>query len=450
MLNPWLGMALVLAVLLPLTCALRLYQRLAAPHPEWVRKLLHIGMGLTAASFPWLFADLWPVLVLGGVALAVMAALRLVQGLKEGLGAVLGSVARRSLGEFYFIVSIAALFALTRGEPPPYDRVLYCVPLLILALADAVAALVGVRYGTVRYDTADGQKSAEGSVAFFLAAFFSAHVPLLLGTDLGKAETLLIALTLGFLVMIFEAIAWRGLDNLFIPLATFLVLKIFLGFDAPTLAARLAVLVVLTAFVFIYRRWTSLDGSALLGAALVGYLSWALGGWRWVLPPLALFAGYTLLFPSPQWKTERRHNVHSVVSVSSAGLVWLFLAKVLNRPEFLLPYTMAFAAHLAIIGLTRAQLDRPGRSRAVVPLCVAKGSLLLAVPLLLAEGGAALDLHAALCTAVGVAGVAAAVLLFCLTETGLCGRGADALHWVRQAVGAAAGSALGLVALYLV
>jgi hypothetical protein len=30
---------------------------------------------------------------------------------------------------------------------------LYCIPLLLLTLADAAAALVGVNYGSLRYDT---------------------------------------------------------------------------------------------------------------------------------------------------------------------------------------------------------------------------------------------------------------------------------------------------------
>jgi NAD(P)-dependent dehydrogenase (short-subunit alcohol dehydrogenase family) len=38
---------------------------------------------------------------------------------------------------------------------------------LLLALADAAAALVGSRYGSWHYTTSDGKKSTEGSFAFF-------------------------------------------------------------------------------------------------------------------------------------------------------------------------------------------------------------------------------------------------------------------------------------------
>ena len=39
------------------------------------------------------------------------------------------------------------------------DRLLFVVPVLVLTLGDAVAALVGVRYGQIRFDgRADGQE----------------------------------------------------------------------------------------------------------------------------------------------------------------------------------------------------------------------------------------------------------------------------------------------------
>jgi phytol kinase len=227
----------------------------------------------------------------------------------------------------------------------------------------------------MRYSTSEGEKSAEGSLAFFVAAFFSVHIPLLLLSPTGRTETLLIALILGLLVMLLEAIAWRGLDNLFIPLGSFVLLQSHLSMSVANLWVRLVVTVVLVMFVLCWRKQTTLNDSALLGAAFVGYLSWTLGGWRWLVPPLILLITYPLFvswvdqqkkpltlqeqqimrwLPAQsdrprQW--QRVHTIHSVLCVCAAGILWLLLSVPLNRPEFFYPYTLAFAANLAIVGV---------------------------------------------------------------------------------------------------
>src|SRR6202011_4279112 len=94
------------------------------------------------------------------------------------------------------------------------------------------------------------------------------------------------------------------------------------------LLARVWVMAILMLFITSYRSRSTLVGSAVLGAFLVGYVSWALGGWEWLLPPLILFLTYTLLSPRTEVNSRRIHNIHAVVSVTSAGLIWLFLARI--------------------------------------------------------------------------------------------------------------------------
>ena len=50
------------------------------------------------------------------------------------------------------------------------------------------------------------------------------HIPVLLGTDIGQNLKVFAAI-IAVLVMIAEAIAWRGLDNLFIPVLVLLLLN---------------------------------------------------------------------------------------------------------------------------------------------------------------------------------------------------------------------------------
>ena len=248
MVNPWLGMCLVVSIFGVLMVGLSAYRRSRSKDPELVRKLLHIGMGLVTLTFPWLFAAIWPVLLLTVVFTLFLTSLRLSRPLQQLLGGVIDGVARQSMGEIYFPLAVGLVFLLSAGDP-----ITFCIPMLILALADSGAALIGKRYGTLRYAAGDGEKSVEGSAAFLIVAFLSTQVPLLLFTNTGRSESMVIALTLALLVMLLEAIAWRGLDNLFIPLGAFLLLKTFLKLDATTLAAHLGIAVVLVILSVLFR-----------------------------------------------------------------------------------------------------------------------------------------------------------------------------------------------------
>jgi hypothetical protein len=65
--------------------------------------------------------------------------------------------------------------------------------------------------------------------------------------------------------MLLEAVSWGGLDNLFIPLGGFVLLKTYLPMDVPHLAACLAVTVILVALVLFWRRRMTLSDSAHAG-----------------------------------------------------------------------------------------------------------------------------------------------------------------------------------------
>ncbi|HYD52958.1 MAG TPA: hypothetical protein VEA99_10035 [Gemmatimonadaceae bacterium] len=344
--GPWPAIALVVAGLIGMLALLRVLRNRFALHPELTRKMAHVGIGLASLSYPWLFRDRWPVVLLGGLAVVTLLSLRYVPALRRSVGGVVNGVSRSSAGDLYFPIAATGLFLLAKG-----DRVLYSIPILTLALADAVAALVGVFYGHFKYEGAEGKKSLEGSAAFFLVAFLATHVPLLLGTAVGRAESLLIGLTFGVLVMILEAVAWRGLDNLFIPFGGFLLLRAFLGLDAPALVARLVATLTMLGLVLALRRRRTLTDAAVLAGVLIGYVAWSVGGWRWLVPPLVLFLVYTLLWPRTAQVRERPHDVTAVLSVTGCGVLWLLLATVLERADLYYPYTLAFAANLVFIGI---------------------------------------------------------------------------------------------------
>ena len=436
----YLRMAAVILAFGALLMALRQLQARWAPHPEIIRKLLHVGMGLVALSFPWLFPERWPVLVLAGFSLLILLGLKWVAPLKQNYGQVIDGVGRHSLGDFFYPAAIGTIFYLSHGHP-----ILFGIPVLVLALADAVGALIGGRYGLVHYDTLDGHKSVEGSVAFFTVAFLSTHIPLLLATSTGRAESLLIGLTLGLLIMLMEAVAWRGLDNLFIPIGSYLLLKNYLELDLLTLVGRFSAALALVFLVLSWRRHATLNHCALVSAMLFGYACWALGGWPWLVGPVTFYLSYTLLSPLVG-KQAPQVSLNALLSVTSMALACLFLAKTHPAWDLFYIYTLSLAIHLCLVVLVRLKFNYPKTSLLLLlGAAIGKSWLLIVLPLALLRGFSYMIL-----LQIGIAFpiLVLAALAFYFSQPKIEDYPVDHERWIRQAIIAAGSACLGLVTIF--
>ena len=438
--NPWVGGVGIVCLLGLFAALLRWYQRHYAPDPEIVRKLAHMTTGLVSLTLPWVFHSPYPVLLLAGAAALGLLAARRVPFLKRGFAGIVDGVERESAGDVYFPLSVGALFYLSAG-----NIILYCVPLIILTFADAFAALAGVRYGQHRYETTAAHKSAEGSLALFTIAFLGTHIPVLLFTDVSRSKSLLIGLMLGLTAMLLEAIAWRGLDNIFIPVGGFVLLRIYLGLSERALAERFAFTLLFVVLVLLYRARTTLYTGALLAGAFIAYVIWAVAGWSWLLTPGILFLAYARLSPRAPQNMLRIHGIRAVFCVTSAGLLWLFASQSIHRPELIYPYCVGFGCHLAMIGMDRLGFDYPACSGAkLVVLSSLPGWLLV----LLGYCTIIRTVHAVLLGAISIACIAVAATLFYKTQPQVRDCPVDAARWLRQAAVAALGSLMALIPLY--
>lgn len=235
-----IGSIVVIAAFVGMFGALSLYQRACAPRPETVRKLFHIGMGLVSLALPLFFSSVWPVLALSLLTIIALFAVRKMASLKQRFGNVICGVKRRSFGELYFSAGVAAAFYLADG-----NWLAYSIAILTLSLADSAAAIVGARFGNLRFRLITDQKSIEGSVTFSTVAFLCAYAPLLLFGEADWINTLLIAMIVSLLLTAIEAAAWRGLDNLFIPLAALMLIRSYEKASVDELFMHLAVILLL-------------------------------------------------------------------------------------------------------------------------------------------------------------------------------------------------------------
>lgn len=235
------GAAGLLLVILVVAETLRRH-RLASP--EVTRKLVHALSGLQAAAFPWLFTSGWSVLLLTASYAALMALTRETGALRSVHG-----VRRRTAGGLYYPLAVALVFLLVGHRPEVY------VPaMLVLALADPVAALVGRSWGLTRYRLCGGKKSVEGSLAFLACAFACVHLSLGLLTSLDPLALLLWSLHVAVLGTGLEALAPRGSDNLAIPLGCGLALLPVAAGPAPLAGLLFVPLAFLGAVLVLGRR----------------------------------------------------------------------------------------------------------------------------------------------------------------------------------------------------
>ena len=156
-------------VLLLLTVA-EIWRCCLKPPVEWTRKLVHVGAGAVAATFPWLLQSHWSVLTLSLVFVILLWWTR-----SRGLLPSVHNVGRKTQGGLYYPLAIYVLFVISHGRPT-----FYLISMFVLGLSDALAALLGRRYGRLTFAVQEDRRSLEGSAVFFVSTFLCTHLPLLL------------------------------------------------------------------------------------------------------------------------------------------------------------------------------------------------------------------------------------------------------------------------------
>ena len=210
--------ALVLALLTGAVFGLgEFLRRRGVLSPEQSRKLLHVGGCGTALLFPVLFHSHWSVLAICGGFFALILFLS-----RRGQLHAVDDVKRRSYGGALHPVALYLCYLLATFYG---CFAFYEIAILVLALSDAAAALVGERYGRFRYRVdGDDYRSIEGSFFFFLVTYALVHHILLLVIGMAPLEASVLAFMIGVIVTLFESVSLGGADNLAIPIGVMAIL----------------------------------------------------------------------------------------------------------------------------------------------------------------------------------------------------------------------------------
>lgn len=182
---------------------------------EWTRKIVHIGTGLLTLLFPVVLGSHWPVLFLCASFLVILLA-----SLQFGWLPSINAIDRFSYGSILFPIIVYLLFLIFQMADK--GLIVFYLPILILAICDPVAALVGKRFPFGKYRILRCGKSVAGSLAFLMSALLVTAVTIF-AFNIVTSRMLLI-LWVPAIGTIAEALGVRGMDNLTIPASVVLTL----------------------------------------------------------------------------------------------------------------------------------------------------------------------------------------------------------------------------------
>ncbi|MCC5656079.1 phosphatidate cytidylyltransferase [Nostoc sp. XA010] len=222
MTNDFIGLAISYVYAIGLLVIGEGLRRLFGVKPDLTRKVIHIGAGM------WVFGALllfnhWEI---GIIPFASFIGLNYLFYRYRIIGAM--DTQDSSPGTVYFAISVTLLFGLLWRPDGPVDSVAIAVAgIMAMTWGDALAALIGRRFGQHKYQVGNSVRSWEGSAAMFVVSTVVIFLVLLLlpgsslsplGKPFSLAWALLTAVITATFATLAEAVSPHGTDNLSVPL----------------------------------------------------------------------------------------------------------------------------------------------------------------------------------------------------------------------------------------
>ncbi len=195
---------------------------------EFTRKIIHIGAGLWVWGI-LVFFDHW---YIGVIPFATFIILNYIFYRQQIFKAM--DTTESTPGTVYFAISITVLYGLlwrTGGQPDGAPTATAAT--MAMTLGDAMASLIGRRWGSRTYTVFGHTRSWQGSAAMALVSFVAIFLTLLWlpgsalsphSAALGALPALWMALVGTVVATLAEALSPAGTDNLSVPLLSGLAL----------------------------------------------------------------------------------------------------------------------------------------------------------------------------------------------------------------------------------
>lgn len=179
--------------------------------PEITRKVVHIGAGHVILIAWWLSVPAW-----SGIAASVVFSLVALLSYRFPILPGINSVGRKSLGTFFYALSIGLLISWFWPIAQPQYA---AIGILTMTWGDGLAALVGQRFGAHSYQIWGEKKSLEGSLTMLVVSYVVC-AGILLWVQGPVTATWVIAGVAAIMATALESASKYGVDNLSVPMGT--------------------------------------------------------------------------------------------------------------------------------------------------------------------------------------------------------------------------------------
>ena len=188
----------------------------ASVKAEYTRKLVHFGTGALTMLFPIYLTSHWQVLLMCSSFIILLAASKRFNFLPS-----INGVDRKTHGSILFPVVVYSCFAMSQYMS---NAMFFYLPILVLAISDPIAALIGKKFPVAKYTIAGHTKTLVGSMGFLVSSALIAFFCLSYMLNVSSQNGLLAVGSVALATCIAEAISKDGWDNFTIPFAATIVL----------------------------------------------------------------------------------------------------------------------------------------------------------------------------------------------------------------------------------
>jgi len=322
---------------------------------EFTRKFVHIGVSHWWIIAMLLIKNIWYALIPPILFVAVNF-----YSYKTNLFKSMERQEKNSdLGTVYFPVALILLILLTweKGLLGGDYKYIGALGIMVMGYGDGLAAVIGKNFGKYKYKIANGTKSIEGSTVMLVFSFLASAVVLIsfLGFDLFYIR---VSFIVAVFATIIEAVTFKGLDNISVPLSSALLAHYFLNvlqnhqlftlIYMATIGFAISFFIAYGAYI---KKSLTVDGS--IGATFMGTIIHATSGLFGMALLLLFFISSSLLSHfkktlkekvAKQFDKTGRRDIFQVLANGGIALIYSIQFHTTKNPSFLILMGIAFAA----------------------------------------------------------------------------------------------------------